>query len=42
MKRLEYNRIVNLGFKQAMKFSWEKCVSQTLEVIENATRQKRK
>jgi len=37
----EYNRVVELGINQAKKFSWENCSRKTLEVIENATRQKR-
>ncbi|EKD94476.1 MAG: group 1 glycosyl transferase [uncultured bacterium] len=41
MDNKEYNKIVDLGFEQLKKFSWEKCSKQTLEVIENATRQKR-
>lgn len=38
MDRLEYNKIVNLGFQELKKFSWENCAKKTLEVIENATR----
>ncbi len=37
----EYNKQVDLGTEQLKKFSWEKCAEKTLEVIENATRQKR-
>lgn len=41
MESKEYNRMVNLGYKQANKFSWEKCSQKTLETIENVARQKR-
>jgi len=37
----EYNRVVDLGYEQVKKFSWEECSKKTLEVIENVTRQKR-
>lgn len=37
----EYNRIVRLGINQAKKFSWDECSKKSLEIIENATRQKR-
>lgn len=36
MNEKEYNRQVDLGFKQAKKFSWEECSRKTLEIIENA------
>jgi glycosyltransferase involved in cell wall biosynthesis len=35
MSEKEYNSIVELGFKQAKKFSWEECSKKTLKVIEN-------
>jgi len=35
MSEKEYNSRVELGFKQAKKFSWEECSRKTLEVIEN-------
>ncbi|MCR4334121.1 MAG: glycosyltransferase family 4 protein [Patescibacteria group bacterium] len=41
MNKEEYNSLINLGFEQANKFSWESCSKKTLEVIENAIRQKR-
>ncbi|MDP3918177.1 MAG: glycosyltransferase family 1 protein [Candidatus Woesebacteria bacterium] len=41
MNKEEYNSLRNLGFEQAKKFSWENCSKKTLEVIENAIRQKR-
>ncbi|MFA6073885.1 MAG: glycosyltransferase family 1 protein [Candidatus Woesearchaeota archaeon] len=41
MNKEEYNSLINLGFEQANKFSWENCSKKTLEVIENAIRQKR-
>ena len=34
MNEKEYNSIVNLGFEQAKKFSWEECSRKILEVIE--------
>lgn len=40
MGKLEYNKRVDLGFQQLKKFNWEDCSRKTLEVIENATRQK--
>ncbi len=41
MSKKEYNSLVELGLKQADKFSWEKCSRETLETIENVIRQKR-
>jgi len=41
MNKEEYNSLINLGFEQSKKFSWENCSKKTLEVIENAIRQKR-
>ena len=35
MNEKEYNSIVELGFIQAKKFSWEECSRKTLEAIEN-------
>lgn len=35
MNEKEYNSIVELGFKQAKKFSWEECSRKTLEILEN-------
>ena len=35
MSEKEYNSIVELGFIQAKKFSWEECSNKTLKVIEN-------
>jgi len=35
MNEKEYNSIVELGFRQAKKFSWEECSKKTLKVIEN-------
>ena len=40
MSQVEYNKLVKLGLEQAKKFSWENCSTKTLEVIENATRQR--
>lgn len=34
MSQKEYNRVVKLGIDQAKKFSWERCASKTLEVLE--------
>ena len=42
MSTIEYNKVVQKGYLQLKKFSWEDCSRKTLEVIENATRQKRK
>lgn len=36
MSDKEYNKQIELGFKQLEKFSWEECSRKTLEVIENA------
>lgn len=35
MTNEEYNKRVELGFRQAEKFSWEKCSKKTLEIIKN-------
>jgi glycosyltransferase involved in cell wall biosynthesis len=34
----EYTKLVTKGKIQASKFSWEKCATQTLEILENAGR----
>lgn len=36
MDKNEYNKLVEKGKAQARKFSWQKCASETLEIIENA------
>jgi glycosyltransferase involved in cell wall biosynthesis len=36
MSRLDYNKLVQKGLLQAKKFSWGKCASQTLKVLESA------
>jgi glycosyltransferase involved in cell wall biosynthesis len=38
---LEYTKMVKQGLAQAEKFSWEKTAKQTLEVLENVSRQTR-
>lgn len=35
MSKKEYNDLVERGFKQLVKFSWNKCAEKTLEVLEN-------
>lgn len=35
MSKLEYNSIVEKGFSQVKKFSWEETARKTLEIIEN-------
>ncbi len=36
MDKNEYNKLVEKGKLQASRFSWQKCASETLEIIENA------
>jgi len=36
MNEKEYNRQVELGLRQAQKFSWDKTARETLKVLENA------
>lgn len=36
MSKLEYNRQIDMGLKQAEKFSWEKTARETLKVLEEA------
>ena len=38
MTKIEYNKLIKLGFEQTKKFSWEECSKKTLETIENAKR----
>ncbi|MEK7472816.1 MAG: glycosyltransferase family 1 protein [Patescibacteria group bacterium] len=38
MSKEEYNSLINLGFNEVKKFSWENCSKKTLEVIENANK----
>lgn len=34
MNKIEYNKMIERGFAQVKKFSWEKCAKQTLEALE--------
>ena len=36
MNKNDYNKMIELGIKQAKKFSWEKCAEETLKVLEKA------
>ncbi|MFV1917127.1 MAG: glycosyltransferase family 4 protein [Patescibacteria group bacterium] len=38
MDKIEYNKLVKIGLRQAEKFSWEKAARQTLAVLEKAAR----
>jgi glycosyltransferase involved in cell wall biosynthesis len=39
MSQTQYNNLINKGFTQAAKFSWDKAAEKTLKVIENALKQ---
>lgn len=42
MSQKDYNKLVEAGIAQSKKFSWDKCAKETMEILENVTRQKRK
>lgn len=40
MNKVEYNKVVQEGLKQSKKFSWEKCATEILQIIEKTTNKK--